>query len=309
MCQPDCGDGDIVGTEVCDDGNDDVCGTCNNDCMSMKGTAKGPGYFASLSGSEYRDVDWEKEEGDSLKITDGMTEVQIRFINGGSRFTDIPFLGTDSSIAMAAKIVNVVTRLGAAGFGVSAVAGNLNKHYVKLYADADMSTGKAGFSVNTRLRELGVVVSSIPSGAYDCGEKTGCRQNADCESRLCCTSIDVSPACAKMQLNQCAPPDCNDSVRNGTETSMGCGGKACGRCDLGKFCVENEDCKSLVCCLESGKPQNSGCTTENPNTCLAARCGDGVQNQGETDTDCGGAACPGACRETQICDINERLPG
>jgi hypothetical protein len=36
-------------------------------------------------------------------------------------------------------------------------------------------------------------------------------------------------------------------------------------------------------------------------SCLAPTCSDGVKNQGETDTDCGGAACGATCAPTKIC--------
>lgn len=280
--------------------------------MSNRDTAKGPGYFASPEG-------WRYEEGDWLRITDGMSEVEIRFTGKGSGFTDIP-LGTDNNSAMASKIAIVVNGLAAAGFGVSAAVGNNNKHYVKLYADAEMSTAKPGFSVNDRLqalrlqdsqgKEVGVMVSNIPSGTYDCGKGTGCRHNADCESRICCVPQEWSGAklpesCAGYE-NGCAPSDCGDGVRNGTETAADCGGNnSCDRCDVKKFCVANSDCESRVCCLESGKPQYSGCATENANTCLAARCDDGVQNQGETEAACGGPNCRKTCAETQICTIDD----
>lgn len=36
-------------------------------------------------------------------------------------------------------------------------------------------------------------------------------------------------------------------------------------------------------------------------SCVAPTCNDGVKNQGETDTDCGGAACGATCAPTKIC--------
>lgn len=41
-------------------------------------------------------------------------------------------------------------------------------------------------------------------------------------------------------------PTCSDSVRNGSETDVDCGG-SCGRCNVGKTCASRDDCTTALC--------------------------------------------------------------
>ncbi|MBN2052147.1 hypothetical protein JW756_01470 [Candidatus Woesearchaeota archaeon] len=74
---------------------------------------------------------------------------------------------------------------------------------------------------------------------------------------------------------------CFDSIKDGDETDVDCGGSCLG-CADGKKCFVNEDCASYYC--KAG-------------ICSAPSCTDGLQNGLESDVDCG-ASCPG-------CDINK----
>jgi hypothetical protein len=81
-----------------------------------------------------------------------------------------------------------------------------------------------------------------------------------------------------------ACPTCADGVRNALETGIDCGGGSCPSCGDGQGCNGDADCTSGVC--QAG-------------TCQPAGCGDGIQNGGESDTDCGGP-CPG-CADGDSC--------
>jgi hypothetical protein len=81
------------------------------------------------------------------------------------------------------------------------------------------------------------------------------------------------------------PPACVDSLRNGAETDVDCGGVECGACSDGKICSVASDCVSKSC---------SG------GTCAPALCTDGVQNALETDIDCGGN-CGATCEAGESC--------
>ena len=80
-------------------------------------------------------------------------------------------------------------------------------------------------------------------------------------------------------------PSCSDTMLNGDETDVDCGG-SCPGCSLGEMCDVDTDCFSRVCadgvCVERKVP--SGCD-------------DGMQNGDETGVDCGGAciACGVVC--------------
>lgn len=79
-------------------------------------------------------------------------------------------------------------------------------------------------------------------------------------------------------------PSCDDSILNGEETDIDCGGPSCPDCGVGFDCSTNSDCTSGVCTNQ---------------TCQASACSDGVQNGTETDIDCGGS-CIG-CSLGQNC--------
>jgi len=114
--------------------------------------------------------------------------------------------------------------------------------------------------------------TDIDCGGAVCGK---CADGKKCKVRGDCTS-DVCTA------GKCATPSCNDGAKNGTDTDIDCGGAACPSCADGKECLVAGDCMSGVCAdLGSGL------------RCQAPTCMDGVKNQDETATDCGGATCAG----------------
>jgi len=128
-------------------------------------------------------------------------------------------------------------------------------------------------------------------------------------------------------------PTCDDTVKNGAETGVDCGGGTCQRCDDGLGCVLATDCTSGVCaggtcraatcddavkngaetgvdcgggtCLRCGDGLGCALATDctsgvcDTGTCRAAACGDGVRNGAETDVDCGGLCGP--CQDGRTC--------
>jgi len=76
---------------------------------------------------------------------------------------------------------------------------------------------------------------------------------------------------------KCQPPTCDDSLKNGEEEDVDCGGPTCGPCADGQGCLSPSDCQSNVCI--SGK-------------CQAPTCFDGKKNGAETGIDCGGPCGP-----------------
>ena len=82
------------------------------------------------------------------------------------------------------------------------------------------------------------------------------------------------------------PPTCTDTLKNGDETDVDCGGKTCPQCADGKSCKLAVDCTSGVC--------TSG-------ICAAPGCTDNVLNGAETDIDCGGSTCS-KCVATKKCN-------
>ena len=88
------------------------------------------------------------------------------------------------------------------------------------------------------------------------------------------------------------PVACENSDRDLDETDIDCGGKSeCKRCGTGRRCDTNGDCASDFC---------------NKSRCDVPSCGDGVKNQDETATDCGGSCAPQfGCEEGVACAVNE----
>ncbi len=94
-------------------------------------------------------------------------------------------------------------------------------------------------------------------------------------------------------------PTCFDSMRDGSESDVDCGGDECQPCAAGRRCNDGADCASGTCApggtcaAEAGPP---GCTpTPDPS------CRDCLQNGLETDVDCGGDDCL-PCGADKKCD-------
>lgn len=80
-----------------------------------------------------------------------------------------------------------------------------------------------------------------------------CSSGDDCRSGVCREGF-------------CAPPSCEDGVRNGVETDVDCGGPDCGPCPKGERCLADGDCETGVC----GGPDSQTC----------AECEDGRERTG-----------------------------
>jgi len=170
----------------------------------------------------------------------------------------------------------------------------------------------------------------------DCGGTTcdarcpvgdGCKENADCEEKVC-------------DGTECLAPACDDDVQNGGEMLTDCGGPCEAGCPLGAPCRVDDDCDSLTCvdeaCVrelcdndvrdpdesdvdcgdkQSGCarcPTGAECTAGNQcvegvcdddGGCAAPSCDDGVKNGAESDEDCGGGCDP--CGTDQICEVDD----
>jgi hypothetical protein len=127
--------------------------------------------------------------------------------------------------------------------------------------------------------------------ATDCGGS--CAPGAACDDGVAC---EVAEDCkSEVCKEQICVGHCSSGKRESDETSVDCGGSECDACGEGERCEEASDCQSLVC---------------NNNECQAASCTDRIQNQDESDKDCGGAcsdedkACPNAakCNHGADCD-------
>ena len=119
-----------------------------------------------------------------------------------------------------------------------------------------------------------------------CANGMKCAVAADCTSNRC---VDDGTGTLR-----CPVPTCSDTVQNQGESGIDCGGTStCTRCGTGQGCTAPSDCINGVC--------------GSNNTCSAPTCSDGVQNEQETDLDCGGPNCSTsttACGNGLICKVN-----
>jgi hypothetical protein len=116
-----------------------------------------------------------------------------------------------------------------------------------------------------------------------CPVGTSCERGADCSTGVCGAA------------GTCAPPRCDDGVKNQDESGIDCGG-ACPNCATGQPCGAGGDCQSGVC-------SPAGCAADVAGCCQAPRCDDGVRNGNEPVTDCGNANC-GPCAPGRRCNAN-----
>ena len=119
-----------------------------------------------------------------------------------------------------------------------------------------------------------------PTNAPKCDTGKDCKLRTDCTSDLCTGGkcADVGAACM-------------DTILDGKETDVDCGGPDCPRCADLKSCKTADDCTSSVC--TGGK-------------CQVPTKTDGVKNGTETDVDCGGGAPTNApkCAKNKSCLVD-----
>lgn len=129
----------------------------------------------------------------------------------------------------------------------------------------------------------------------DCGG-TYCMACAD--GQQCLVDNDCSSSLCNGSTHLCAPVTCTDTIQDGTETDIDCGGGACPSCGTGKACTVNADCTTGLC---------------NAGVCVASVCGNAIVEPGEvcddgntvTETSCpyGQPNCV-ACNSTCSATLN-----
>lgn len=196
--------------EVCDDGNNNACGTCSVGCTAIQTPAAATGevwtnYGArSGEGGNY-------STGDRLTLSDGLRTGTIEF----------RFVGTGDSPAG-----NVVVELFPApsqstanmvGSAVFSAIRHLNLaltvqepgdlYIVLTLVNNQLGGGarNAPILLNGTIVTSGAITVKGMSGgvAYDCAVGTGCTQNADCFSGTCCLTAGSPAGCTAAKLRTC----------------------------------------------------------------------------------------------------------
>lgn len=80
----------------------------------------------------------------------------------------------------------------------------------------------------------GSVVDGLCDGGGVCKD---CLENSDC-------NVAAMETC---DGGTCVAPGCSDTMQNGAETDVDCGGGTCAPCENGKSCMGAADCVTLYC--------------------------------------------------------------
>jgi hypothetical protein len=122
--------------------------------------------------------------------------------------------------------------------------------------------------------------NGVCDGAGTC---VGCVTDSDCKG--------ASPTC---ENSECI--SCNDGIKNGSESSVDCGGSRCGECGLGGSCSSNNDCSEDDDCVD-GLCCDASCT----GVCKSC-------NQPGKEGTCSslpkGTEDPGICDNKKACGAN-----
>jgi hypothetical protein len=101
------------------------------------------------------------------------------------------------------------------------------------------------------------VTKKCKAAACSDAVKNGTETDVDCggtcatkciDTKKCAVAADcASGVCDGVALT-CTAPACNDTVKNGSETDVDCGGAVCAsKCAVGKACAASSDCNNGIC--------------------------------------------------------------
>jgi hypothetical protein len=142
-----------------------------------------------------------------------------------------------------------------------------------------------------------------------CSDGQSCQLDDECKSHRCDPSS-----------HKCAVASCGNTIKDGDETDVNCGAACIGKpCKAGQACASILDCEGGTDCVHGfcrnttctgcspgggvcGACEHDGCAVDGEcrggachvGQCTADTCSNGVQDSGESGTDCGGGCqgCP-----------------
>jgi hypothetical protein len=158
----------------------------------------------------------------------------------------------------------------------------------------------------------GSCVSDFVPAGLQCNDTNVCDGAGSCVS--CVTDSDCkgsNPTCVN---NACI--SCNDGIKNGSETSVDCGGSKCDPCPAGTPCSSNNDCDENLDCVD-GVCCESACTTACKSCNQTGKVGicealpKGTEDPGICDMTkaCGGAGFGCLLKDGQPCMQNSQCLG
>jgi cysteine-rich repeat protein len=173
-----CGNGTVEGTETCDDGNTNACGTCSADCATERTPAAATGNITTIPVAMLAD-------GETFTLDDGISAATVFELDDDS---SVAGGNVDVDISSAANANDVRDAIIAA---VNGVAGGLRITASSGGAAAvDLVNDVVGEAGNQTIVETvadsGFTVTGMSGGAArDCAAGVGCVGNSDCTSGTC----------------------------------------------------------------------------------------------------------------------------
>ena len=139
------------------------------------------------------------------------------------------------------------------------------------------------------------------TAAGDCGEDSQC-QSFSCDSGMCSeTNVEAGTACTDDGgevcdgNGNCVVRTCMDTMKNGDETDVDCGGAECPPCADGLICNQASDCESANCA------DNVCCDTPCDEACDVCSAAAGAATDGTCETAAQGADGDPSCAP-YVCD-------
>jgi cysteine-rich repeat protein len=193
---PHCGDGIVdSGSEVCDDGNADACGSCSATCSQVT-SSQAIGFIVPPAGGAL-------DDGETFTLDDGINpptvfqfqavEVLHAGLTGGNVI--ISFSGTDTDAVIGEAIAAAILQRHTDGLLLIApVTDPDNTDDALVLLRHDRFTALGNHQIASTVSSAGFLTIGMAGGkGGDCNDGTGCTRDADCASNFCDTS---SHACA-----------------------------------------------------------------------------------------------------------------
>jgi hypothetical protein len=183
---------------------------------------------------------------------------------------------------------------------------------------ASSSSGTMAVTVTS---SSGMAVSSSSSGGPSCmdGIQDDMESDVDCggpcppcaAGKRCFGGFDCASNLCMGGICQPNPSSCMDGVKDGAETDVDCGGPACPRCAQGQACILPSDCTTGFCLagvcaissmMSSSSTSSGSMVASSSSGGIPPSCTDGIQDDMESDVDCGGPCPP--CADGKRCFDN-----
>lgn len=184
-----CGDGIVNGPEVCDDGNSQVCGTCNATCTASQPAVEASGSIRTVTEGEFND-------GQTVTLNDGVNPVSVFIIkkssgfdagtalDGGPRYpVDLTVCSNCNTGETAAAFVSAINSVDAGSLLITATI-NANHPKVRLRHDLIGSIGNQPITDDVADSDF-TTTGMIGGGGADCAIGVGCVTNDDCFTGVC----------------------------------------------------------------------------------------------------------------------------